>query len=203
MAKPPVNKLALLPIALAALLIPASASTLSDQALSSGKVDIRFVEKRGYDTPEARIEAVIDAPPETVWKVIGDCAGYSKTMPRIASSKLLKVKKMSDTKSQHFCELVVDLPMPFSDLKATTKAIHTEGPSEWSRRWSLVKGDYTVNNGSWVLTPFDEKGTRTRAKYRLHAEPTTSIPQWVRTRAQESSFPKLIVRLREEVEKVK
>lgn len=187
----------------AALLIPVTGSSLSDKALSNGEVDIRFVDLKGYDTPEARIEAVVNAPPEKVWKVIGDCANYKKTMPRIESSKLIKKKSLGGTKSQHICEIIVDMPTPFDNLAAVTKAVHTEGPDEWSRKWTLVRGDYTVNRGSWVLTKFDEAGTRTRVKYRLHAEPNTSIPEWIRTRAQKSSFPDLIDRLREETKKVK
>lgn len=184
---------------LLASLVPAQVNSMSDQALASGKVDIRFVDVKGYDTPEARIEAVIDAPPEKVWRVIGDCASYDETMPRIADAKLIKKRSLGGAKSEHICKIIVDMPMPFSNLSAVTRAIHVEGPTEWSRHWKLVRGDYTINNGSWVLTKFDEAGTRTRVKYRLHAEPTTPIPDWIRTRAQESSFPDLIDRLREEV----
>ena len=186
-----------------ALLIPVTGSSMSDKALSSGKVDIKFVELKGYDPPEARIEAVVDAPPATVFKVINDCANYKNTMPRIASSRLLKKKSLGGTKSQHICEIIVDMPTPFDNLAAVTKATHTEGPDEWSRKWTLVRGDYSVNRGSWVLTKFNKEGTRTRVKYRLHAEPNTSIPEWIRTRAQKSSFPDLIERLREETKKVK
>lgn len=185
-------------VVLACMVLPASSTGQSRAQLGAGHIDVKMVKVKGYDTPRAVVKAVIDAPPAQVWRVIGDCAGYSKTFDRVSNSKLLK-----RSGSTHICEIEVDMPFPFSDLVAVTTAEHKEGPDEWSRHWKLVRGDYTVNTGSWSLTPFDEAGTRTLVHYQLLAEPTTAIPDSIRIRAQESTLPDMMKRLRREVAALK
>ena len=162
--------------------------------LSRGDIHVEAVDVPGHDTPKAIVKAVIDAPPAKVWRIIGDCANYKNTMNRVANSKLLRKKG-----DQHICQIEVDLPFPLSNLNAVTRATHKEGPDEWSRHWKLIRGDYKVNTGSWVLTPFNEAGTRTMVVYQIHAEPHVPLPDWIQARAQKSSLPDLIQRIRREV----
>ena len=178
--------------------LPMQAVGQSKDKLGDGHIDVRMVEVKGYNTPKAVMKAVVDAPPDKVWKIVGDCHNFHKNFDRIASSRLIEKKG-----STHICEVVVDMPFPFSDLVAITTAEHKGGPDEWSRKWSLVRGDYTVNSGSWVLTPYDEAGTRTLVHYQLLAEPTSAIPDSVRIKAQKSSLPDMIKRLRKEVAALK
>lgn len=72
-----------------------------------------------------------------------------------------------------------------------------------TRKWTLIKGDFRVNTGSWVVESFNESGTRSLVTYTVHAEPTTSVPDWVKKKARDSSMPKLIKRLRKESKKVR
>lgn len=180
----------------AALAVPHTAHSQSRSKLAQGHIHARFVEVEGYDTPKAIVKAVINAPPKKVWSVVGDCHNYKKTFNRVSNSKLIKKQG-----NKHICLVEVDMPFPLSDLTAITSAIHKEGPEVYSRKWHLLRGDYTINSGSWTLKPFDEAGTRTLVHYTLHAEPNTAVPDWVRLKAQESTFPKMIERLREEVAK--
>ena len=94
------------------------------------------------------------------------------------------------------CTVTVDLPWPMSDLTAVTRAVHTVKDNFWQRRWKLVKGDYKVNSGSWTLRTFDGKLNRTYVEYRVHAEPKNWVPGWLRTRAQKSTLPDLIKKIR-------
>lgn len=177
---------------------PGDAASGAKDRYADGTIDVKLVEVKGYESPRAVVKAMIDAPPEKVWRIIGDCAGYSRTMERVSSSKLLERK--GDT---HVCQIEVDMPFPLGNLVAVTSAKHKAGPDEWYRKWKLVSGDYTVNTGSWVLTPYDEAGTKTMVHYQILAEPTTPIPDWLRNKAQKSSLPGMIERLRDEVAALK
>lgn len=165
--------------------------------LGKGNISVKTRAIKNTDNPEVIVKAVIDAPPEKVWKIVADCSRYKQTMNRIASSKQISVKG-----NEVICEVEIDMPFPLSNLNGRTKAIHTITPTRWERRWTLIKGDYKYNNGSWVLEPFGDSGQRTLATYRVHAEPNTSVPDWVREKAQKKSLPEMIERVRKEVKKL-
>lgn len=177
------------------LLSPNTAWTGGKDRYANGKIDVWMVEVEGYEAPRAMVKAMIDAPPEKVWPLIDKCEDYEKTMLRTESAKLIK-----NQGGYKYCEIEIDMPFPLDNLTSVTKAKHVAGPKKWSRKWTLVSGDYTVNEGSWVLTPFDEAGTKTMVHYQIIAEPKTSIPDWVREKAQKSALPKMIEHLRSQVE---
>ena len=162
-------------------------------AYDRGHISVKSYEVKGSDAPKIVVKAVINAPIEKVWDVVSDCRHYKQRFDRIESSRLVKTQG-----NQHFCEVEIDMPFPLSNLKATTKAIHTESPDAKARRWTLVKGDYKTNTGSWELTKFRGGAQRTFAVYTIHADPNTSVPDWVRTKAQKSALPDMIKRLQKE-----
>lgn len=164
-------------------------------ALANGEILVETTPVEGSDLPKVVVKGVIDAPPAKVWAIVSDCDVYEDKLPRIRSARV--VEREDDAV---VCEVTVALPFPISDLTATTRAKHVEGPPRWSREWKLVEGDYDVNDGSWVLEHFDGDDERTLATYSVHAVPHSSIPGWARRRAQRSSMPDIIERLREETE---
>ena len=166
--------------------------------LNKGNISVKTYKVKGSDTPKVIVKAVVDSPPSKVWKVVSDCARYTKTMNRISESKLI-----SKSGSTYICEVEIDLPFPLSNLRAKTRATHTVTPQKMTRSWNLIKGDFKVNTGSWVVEPFNESGTRSVVTYTVHAEPTTSVPDWVKKKARDSSMPKLIKRVRKEAKKVR
>ncbi len=179
-------------------LLAANVSAQSNDALSKGEIGVELVDCKGSEVPKVIVKGVIDAPPAKVWRIVSDCDNYSKRMPRIKASK--QIEKKGDTV---ICEVTVGLPFPMSDLRATTTAKHVEGPTVWSRRWTLIEGDYEINNGSWEISAFDGDPNRSFAVYTVHAVPNTAVPAWMRRRAQESSMPDIIRRIREEVKKIR
>lgn len=178
------------------IMIPAVGAAQSQAWLAKGNISVKTYAVKGTSTPKAVVKAVIDASPAKVWKIVSDCSRYTKTMNRVKSSRLIK-----QSGSTVICETEIDMPFPLSNLKGRTKATHTVTPQRMSRKWSLIKGDYKFNNGSWVVEPFGEGGTKSLVTYTIHAEPTTSIPDWVRNKAQKTTLPKLIKRLRKEAAK--
>jgi ribosome-associated toxin RatA of RatAB toxin-antitoxin module len=159
--------------------------------LDRGEISVRTHAVEGSGFPRVVVQGVIDAAPERVWAIVSNCNGYEGTMPRIRAAR--EVERNGDTV---ICEITVALPFPMSDLTARTRATHVEGPPRWSRSWTLIEGDYDVNDGSWILEPYKGDPGRTLATYSVHAEPHTSVPGWARRRAQTSSMPDIIEHLR-------
>lgn len=169
-----------------------SASAQDMKAVERGEIDVRTRAVKGSEAPQAIVTAIIDAPPEAVWAYVSDCARYHKTFERIKRSKLLEQKG-----NEYVCEVEVELPFPFDNLVGVTRAVHTVEPGkQWRRAWTLVRGDYNVNTGSWELKPYGADGKKTLAIYTVHADPKNSVPDWVRNKAQKSSLPDMMKRLR-------
>ena len=178
--------------------IPTSAFAQSNDALGKGEISVDVVDVKGSPMPKVVVKGVVDAPPAKVWEIVSDCTKYKQRMSRIKAAKL--VKKTGQT---YICDVTVELPFPLSNLRATTTAKHVTGPPSWSRTWTLLEGDYERNDGSWVLQEFAGDPNRTFVVYSVHAIPNTAVPDWLRKRAQESSMPDVIKRLRAEVKKLK
>ncbi len=166
------------------------------QRLDQGEIMVYTRPVKGSDLPEIVVKAVINAPPAQVWALVSRCARYAKFMPRIKASRELSRKG-----GRILCRVTVDMPFPYSDLTATTEVRHTVSKDRWYRRWRLIKGDYKVNRGSWVLTPFGGDSKRTYAVYRAQAVPNAYVPGVIRRMAQKSSLPKMIKALRAKTRK--
>ncbi len=160
-------------------------------------VDVRIVEVKGNDTPKVVAKAVINQPPEKVWRVVSECASYKQRMPRIAASRLVKQEG-----NKHTCEVTIAMPFPLSNLTAVTEATHEQNEKGMARRWKLVRGDYKFNEGSWEVKPVDG-GKKSLVVYTVHAEPNTSLPGWIREAAQKKAIPELFERVGEEAAKVR
>lgn len=174
-----------------------SAASAQDRAvLDRGEISVRTIDVAGFDVPKIIVQGVIEAAPSKVWEIIEDCNRYPQRMSRIKEAKELERRG-----STVICEVTIGLPFPISDLKATTRSIHVIGPPTWSRTWTMIEGTYEKNDGSWVLTAFEGDPNRTLATYTIHAIPNTAVPAWARRRAQESSLPEVIERLRKESKK--
>ena len=164
-----------------------------DSRLEKGEIVVSAEAVKGSGMPRLSMTAVIDAPPEKVWALIDDCGSYRQSIARIVASK-----ELSRDGGEVDCRLTAGMPFPFDDLTAETHAIHrVESGVRWSRSWTLLKGDYTENTGSWVLTRFREDPSRTRVEYQIHLEPKIAVPDALVQRAQKKGLPDVIVKLRE------
>jgi ribosome-associated toxin RatA of RatAB toxin-antitoxin module len=180
----------------AACLFTGLSASAQDAKLAKGEVVIKTTEVKGQDIPKVVAKAVIKAPMEKVWALIEKCENYEKTMLNIKSAKELSRKG-----NKVRCETVVDLPWPLSDLKSVTDANHTLNPGQsYVRAWTLVKGDFDYNNGSWKLTPFKGDASKTLLVYTVHVKPHTSVPDSIKASAQRKSLPDLFEHLRKQLE---
>ena len=162
--------------------------------LDKGEIIVETKDVKGSDIPEATVTAVIDAPPDKVWEIIGNCTDYTETMIRVLESK--EIRRKGD---QVTCEVTTDMPWPLANLTALTQAKHVVGPPVWSRTWVLIKGDFESNKGSWRLQSFDATNKRTLVVYKLHAVPDMMVPDGLIKKAQRDTLPKLIKHLRKKL----
>lgn len=181
------------PVLLASLLAPSALRADDFQGrLERGEIFCYPRKVAGSDVPEMVLKAVVNAPMARVWKIVDACGNYKRTQPRVKDSV-----EVSRKGQRVVCRVTIDLPFPYSDKTSVTEAIHTVTPQRCSRRWKLLSGDYKVNEGGWVLTPFRGDPRRTLVVYRALAEPDAWVPDWIRKTAQKRSLPELIRRLRQ------
>lgn len=165
-----------------------------DTRLDAGEIIITTEAVENSTIPKAKMQGVIDAPPEKIWAIIEQCGNYSKTMPRVAASK-----ELSRDGGSVVCEVTVQTPFPLPNLTSQTDVVMTVEPGvRWSRKWKLIKGDYNYNDGSWLLVPFKGDPKRTLATYEVHADPKIAVPQGIINSAQSRSLPKMLEGLREQ-----
>ena len=90
---------------------------------------MRAFDVAGSDMPRAQVRAVVEAPLTKVWAIIDKCADYKRTMVRVLESE--ELSRVGQTVT---CRTKVDMPWPFDDMQASTKAIHTIDPGKSYRR---------------------------------------------------------------------
>ena len=79
--------------------------------------------------------------------VLIDCQHFKAFMPHT-----IKSDRTDKAPNKALCDVVVDLPFPFDDLRSLVLA--EWGPQDngsWQRKWSLVSGSFYRNEGRWVL----------------------------------------------------
>lgn len=150
--------------------------------------------KTGDGAPTFEAHALIDAPPAVVWSVVSRCADYRRHMPRIAESAELKRDGNSVT-----CRVTADMPFPIPDLTSVSQAVHTAdvAAGNYQRAWTLVEGDYDVNEGAWILKSTGA-GKQTYAIYRLRVKPKLPVPAGLAALFQKGPLVDAMLALRKE-----
>jgi hypothetical protein len=167
----------------------------AESKMEKGEVLVGTKAVEGSEIPAVIVRGIFHAPPEKVWALIEKCADYKTTMQRVERSK-----EVSRKGNKVVCEVEIDLPWPLDNLVGVTEATHTVQPGTlYKRAWTLVSGDYDVNEGSWVLKPYGD-GTKTLVVYTAHVETKTAVPDDMKAKAQRDALPDLFEHLRKQVE---
>jgi ribosome-associated toxin RatA of RatAB toxin-antitoxin module len=168
------------------------------RAAAAASNDITTRTEASADAPTYVAEGIVDAPPARVWALVSKCADYVKNMPSVAASEELSREGDERTKFTTVCQVTFDAPFPFSDLVSVSRATMTVDAQSgvYTRAWTLIRGDYDVNDGSWRLAPVDG-GAKTQVTYRIHAKPKLPLPDSLIATAQQQTLPQVIERLRE------
>jgi ribosome-associated toxin RatA of RatAB toxin-antitoxin module len=174
------------------------ASVAADSALpGKGEIELKTYPVAGSTIPRIVLRTVMDLPPKKIWQIVSDCAHYKEHLPSIASSELVKRSGNVDT-----CKVTYSMPFPFSNLTGVTESVNEVSESLMVRRWKHVSGDYRVNDGSWEVKALDAAGTSSLVTYTIHVDPTVSVPDFIRDRAQKKTLPEILQRIRAEAAKL-
>lgn len=169
----------------------AAAEKSEAQRIAEGDIVLTTRAQPGSDVPVITIKAVIDVAPEQVWALIDNCADYKNVMPRMSESE-----ELERVGNRVRCRTKINAPWPVADLESTTWAEHIVEPGKrWVRKWTLDKGNFDRNEGSWVLVPYGD-GSRTLVTYEAATKPQSSVPGFIRKMAQQSSLPDIIHNMR-------
>lgn len=165
--------------------------------------DIKVVVEpvKDSETPVNVATAVIDAPPEAVWKIVSHCADYPTTMVKIAAAEEQKREGDENSSFITVCKVTADLPFPLPDLTSVSRAVHTVEPGvKYVRAWKLVSGDYDINEGSWTVLAIDD-GKRSKVTYRLRAKPKMMLPESMLAGFTKDTLPAVMKNLQEKTKK--
>ena len=183
---------------LASIAAPAAAKELDAETVSrlEGRDVIVQSKQRNDGSTAIRVRALINAPAAKVWGLIEDCNKYTKTMLRTKSAA--EISRKGDV---HRCRVVIAAPFPLKDLVAISDAKHTVDPGKrYRRKWTLVGGDFLVNEGSWTVTPWKGDPKRSLVVYQNRNRPKVEIPAMIRRAAVKKTLPELFAHLRKQVE---
>ncbi len=126
-------------------------------------------------------------PASKLKPVFIECEHFHKFMPRTLSSKMSNKKEGTAT-----CEMVVEMPFPFDNLWST---VHTKwgetAPGVWVRSWTLVRGSFNRNLGSWTVIDTPDPNVSI-AVYEASVDPKISIPDFILRAAQVNTIPDLM-----------
>ena len=168
---------------------------LQKQMLEDEKVIVSPMKPTDDSGVAAMAVAIMKAPVDKVWPVVRDCEHFHKFMPRAKKSELRK--KLSDT--QMVCFLEVSMPFPLSNLHSEVLSTISQVGKGWKRKWTLRKGNYKRNNGSWEVYPYGKDKGWSLLVYNIDVDPDMSIPDAILRKAQTGSLPDVFKAIRKRV----
>ena len=195
--------LPLLPAALALLLGPCLCEARGEvrydrrqvALLNHGDVVTKYWKLPGGETGTGWAAGVVDASPEEVFAVVADVERYPQFFERMAAARI--TRRLSPTLFDFYYR--IDMPWPLSDhwcISRTTLDIDPQR-RRYRRRWSLLKGTFEHNRGSWSVRPWG-KG-KALLHYTVVLKPRMSAPDFVLHYASEVALPRGVAAMRARV----
>jgi hypothetical protein len=175
----------------------ASPKLSADQiaTIESGEVVVVPKSPTGGEGVAAMSYGLVEAPIARVWPVVRDCQHFHKFMPRTAKSELRE--RNGDVMK---CYFKLDMPFPFSDMWSLVTSKITRTPDgAFHRRWSLIEGTYSRNEGQWSAYPWGTDGKKTLLVYTIDVDPQVSMPDFIIRKAQTGTLPDVYDAIRKRV----
>ena len=174
---------------------PPSLSVKHVATLERGEIIVESMKPSGGGGVAARVMGIVDARPVEVWPIVRDCQHYAQFMPRTERSEVRGYRGKAS-----ICFVEIDMPFPLSNLWSESASTLTELPGGgFERSWSMIRGNYTRNNGSWRIFPWSEGGARSLIVYRIDTDPDMIIPDAILRSAQTGSLPDVFTAVRNRV----
>lgn len=193
--------LALLLAASPAFAEPLAAPPVTDAEraqLEKGEVVIR--PQRPTDGKGVAVQAfgVVEAPAAEAWPVLRDCQHFSQFMPRTKDSAA------TTEDGATICHLELNMPFPLMNLWSDSRSVlREEAGGLYQRSWSLVRGTYRRNSGSWLVAPWGPDKAQALIVYTLDSDPAILIPDGLLRSAQVGSLPEMFKAIRKRVASLK
>lgn len=169
-------------------------NTAETKRLDAGETVIRNIKPTDNKGIGLESMGVIDASSTEVWPVLRDCQYFSQFMPRTKASSALEEKGVP------LCHVELQLPFPLANLWSDTSSVQREEPEgHYYRQWTLVRGTYHRNGGSWTVLPWGPEGKKTLVRYVIDANPALLVPDWVLRAGQAGSLPEVFASIRKRV----
>jgi Polyketide cyclase / dehydrase and lipid transport len=167
--------------------------------------------KEGSEVREMKAIGLVDATPQEMMNIINDGDSYSKVMPYVVESKILR-KGAGTDQGTLYCRL--DMPM----VSGRDYIIELKDESDWKDGKGFLKTSWTsspessdalkpvpadvvrirTNIGYWLLEPREE-GKKTFATYYIYSAPGGSIPTFISNRANGTAVPKVFQAIKKAV----
>ena len=139
--------------------------------LLSGEDVVRVVPVAGVAAPQVWIDRIVDAPIAKITAVAAACDKYVGVIPRV--QKVVLHKKGAP---KQICELYLDMPFPFSDVRSTIAYSGSMAAKKVVMTYEQIRGDYKIHAGGWYLRAL---GSKTWIHYRLHVDLGKPLPSWL------------------------
>ena len=181
-------------IALAQPLVLPAFTEAESKKLNAGETVVHDVKPTDNKGIGVQSFGIIDAPSTEVWPVLRDCAHFDKFMPRTKSSAV------KEEEGVPLCHVELNLPFPLMNLWSDTRSVQREDPAgHYHRAWTLVRGTYRRNSGSWSVMPWGDEGKKTLVIYAIDSDPIILIPDGILRSAQTGSLPEVFAAIRKRV----
>ena len=193
----------LLAAAVAAAATPAPAvdalvlSAAEQRRLASGEMVVRLAPADHRGLREGTALAVLDSPPERVFRALLDFDHYAEWTPFVARSSGRTLGGGVVENAQR-----LDLPAPVADRHYRLRVRHAVeaagGTERWTLKWEQVPGSGNVRaqHGAWTLGRLP--GGRTLASCRAYVDPGGGIPAWLVNRTLARALPWVLDGLRQQ-----
>ena len=158
--------------------------------LKDGEIMVYVQQSEGQQKGMLEALVLIDAPAETIWKIMTDCPGAPTFVPGLKACKILDSGKNWEI-IRHEVKWIWFFPRISYVFRADYQ-INTRID------FVKIKGDLREMKGSWRLFPLDETG-QTIVRYEVYLDPSFFIPQWLVERSLMTDLPDMLAALRTKV----
>lgn len=161
--------------------------------LATGAVVVGDSPPRDAQRGRVRAAVQIAADPESVWRVMTDCARAPEFVPNLRSCEVLETGPDGAWEVlRHEVKYLWLWPR-----------IHYVFRADYRRPFRVdfrhVSGDFKEQEGSWILSPLPEAG-QTIVGYEVFLDPGFRVPQSIVRRALAQDLPELLMALRNRVQ---
>lgn len=160
--------------------------------LDSNEIVVRDLKPTDNKGVAAESMGIIDAPTTEVWPILKECEHFMHFMPKMKKSAML------DENGERLCHTELRLPFPLTDLWSDTRSVYKDDGTSFMRAWTLVRGTYHRNSGSWHVLPWGD-GTKTLVVYTIDSDPKMIVPDALIRSAQTGSLPDVFAAIRKRV----